>query len=92
MSRGKETPHELDANITLQAGIEDALSKTTIRKSGRKGGALNMSASEKSWRRGMPNVWHYIIFYPVGLLEEMPTSHKQLTKSHPPWLVEPLLL
>jgi len=44
-----------------------------------------------SWRRGMPNVWHYF-FYPVGLLEEMPTSHKQLTKSHPPWLVEPLLL
>ena len=38
----------------------------------------------------MPNVWHYIIFYPVGLLEEMPTSHKQLTKSHPPGLVEPL--
>ena len=68
----------------------DALSKTTIRKSGRKGGALNMCASEKSWRRGMPIQTHGIFFYPVGLLEEMPTSHKQLTKSHPPWLVEPL--
>ena len=34
--RGRETSHELDANITLQAGIEGALSKTTIRKSGRK--------------------------------------------------------
>ena len=51
-----------------------------------------MCASEKIVEEGNanPNVWHYFIFYPVGLLEEMPTSHKQLTKSHLPWLVEPL--
>ena len=47
-----DTLQELDANITLQAGTEGALSKTTIRKSGRKGGALNMCASEKIAEEG----------------------------------------
>ena len=39
----------------------DALSKTTIRKSGRKGGALNMCASEKIVEEG--NAKRVAIFY-----------------------------
>ena len=55
-------PHELDANIT-QAGIDDALSKLQLGKEKRKVGGkeerLTYAQVKKSWRRGMPNVWHY---------------------------------
>ena len=46
-------PHELDANIT-QAGIDDALSKTTLEKENLRGGKeerLTCAQVKKSWRR-----------------------------------------